>query len=49
MKNPPVEDEIAFAAIKTSLDLVAPGEKVVLNSGTLQFYVLTILSPLRAC
>jgi len=35
-KNPVVPDEQAFTAIKAGLDLVAPGEKIFLNSG--EFY-----------
>ncbi|KAF8311576.1 aldo/keto reductase [Clavulina sp. PMI_390] len=30
--SPPMEDELAFAAIKASLDHAGPGEKVLLNS-----------------
>ena len=33
VKPVPVSDEIAFEAIKTSLDSVPPGAKMIINSG----------------
>lgn len=35
-RNPPMDDDTAFAALKASLDLVGPGDKVFLN--TSEFY-----------
>lgn len=32
-RDTPIDDETAFAAIKASLDLVKPGEKILLSSG----------------
>ena len=35
-KDVPVSDEQAFEAIKTSLDSVPPGVKMILNSGSFE-------------